>query len=119
MKTSILEQEAVGHSHTAAAVAGEGNFLAVGHILRGHQVALEAEVGCRTGLGRTVAAVGVDSLLVADCNYTAVAVEEDSFLAAGRSQREHRIGRQVAVHCMTVPPEGGSLAHPWCHMMNR
>lgn len=76
---------AVDHSHTVAAVAGEGMFRAAGRILRAHQVAPEAEVGCRAGLGHTVAAVAADSPLVADCNYIAVAVEGDSFLAAGRS----------------------------------
>ena len=111
--------EAVGRSRTAAAVAGEGKLRAAGHILRAHRLAPEAEVGCRTGLGHTVAAVGADSLLVADCNYTAVAVEEDSFLAAGRSQREHHIARQVVAHYMTAHPEDDFLAHPWCHMKNR
>lgn len=85
--------EEVGHIHIAAVVAGQGEFRAVGHILRGHRVAPLAEVDCRTGLGHIVAAVGVDSLLVADCNCTAAAVEGGSFLAAGRSQQERRIGR--------------------------
>lgn len=111
--------EALARSRTAAAVAGEGKLRTAGHILRGHRVAPEAEVGCRIGLDHTVAAVGVDSLLAVDCNYTAAAVEEDSFLAAGRSQREHRIARQVVVHRMTAHPEDGSLAHPWCHMTNQ
>lgn len=93
LKTSILAVEAVGHTHIAAVVAGQGKFRAVGHNLRGHRVALSAEVDCKTGLGHIVAAVGVDSLLVADCSYTAAAVEEGSFLAAGRNQQERRIVR--------------------------
>lgn len=119
LKTSILAEEAVGHSHIAAVVAGQGKYRAVGHILRGHRVAPAEEVDCRTGLGHMVAVVGVGSLLVADCNCIAAAVGGVSFLAAGRSQQEHRIDRQVVVRYMTALPGDGSLARPWCHMMNR
>ena len=106
-------------NHTVAAVAGEDMFRAAGHILRAHQVVPEAEVGCRTGLGHTIAATREDSPLVADCNYIAVAGEGDSFLAAGRSQREHRIARPVVVRRMTAHPGGDFLAHPWYHTKNR